>query len=152
MPLTQEDLSSGDHIYVNRRGFLYSHHGIYAGKGRVVHYKGAVREKQDPAVIISDIDTFLNKGKLRLRSYKKRLPHLETLQFAKEHLDKKAYSLVFNNCEHFATYCVTGKKKSRQVRRIIGGLATFTLAITGIFVQEKIRSKNGVPKTSRKDV
>jgi hypothetical protein len=151
VPLTQEDLSSGDHIYVNRKGSLYSHHGIYAGKGRVVHYKGAVREKQDPTVIISTIDTFLNNGRLRLRSYKKRLPHSETLQIAKKHLDKKAYSLVFNNCEHFATYCVTGKKKSRQVRRIISGMATFTLAITGFFIQKKVRSKNDVPKASRKD-
>ncbi len=152
MPLTQKDLNTGDHIYVKRKGFLYSHHGIYAGKGFVLHYKGALKEKKDPAVIISDIATFLNNGKLRRRLYRRRLPRSETLQIARAHLAQKGYSLVFNNCEHFATYCVTGKKKSMQVNRIIGGLATLTLAVTGLFIQKKTSAKKGDPSVSRKNV
>ena len=56
--LIEEDLNHGDHIYVRRKGLLYSHHGIYTEEGAVIHYKGADKEKRDPAVIITDIDKF----------------------------------------------------------------------------------------------
>ena len=143
MRLRQKELIAGDHIYVKRRRQFYSHHGIYAGNGQVLHFKGAVREKQDPTVIISDMATFLNNGNLQRRSYDRRLPHAETVQLARAHLAQKGYSLVFNNCEHFATYCATGKKKSTQVHRIIGGMATLTLAVTGFFIRKKRGSKKG---------
>ena len=139
--LLDNDLNQGDHIYVRRKGLLYSHHGIYAGDGAVIHYKGAEKEKQDPAVIITGMDNFLNGGKLRRRNYRRRLPHPETLKIARGLLLKKGYSLAFNNCEHFATYCATGKKKSLQVRRVIGGIAAVALAVTGTVIQKKITKK-----------
>jgi hypothetical protein len=138
--LTEKDLDYGDHIYVRRKELLYSHHGIYAGEGTVIHFKGTVKEKKDPIVIITDIGNFLNNGKLRRRNYKNRLPPAETLRVAKDHLSKKGYSLTFNNCEHFATYCVTGKKRSRQVRGVVGGIfgITFTVAAT-VFQKKRAR-------------
>jgi hypothetical protein len=109
--LIEKDLNHGDHIYVRRKRLLYSHHGIYAGAGAVIHYKGAEKEKRDPAVIITDLDNFLSGGRLRRRNYKERLPYSESLRIARKHLSKKGYSLRINNCEHFATYCATGKRK-----------------------------------------
>ena len=47
MILTEKDLNHGDHIYVKRKRLLYSHHGIYAGEGTVIHYKGAEKEKKE---------------------------------------------------------------------------------------------------------
>jgi hypothetical protein len=135
--LTQEELIAGDHIYVKRKGHFYAHHGIYAGNGLVFHFKGAVKEKHDPTVIISDMATFLKNGKLKRRSYKRRLLHAETVQMARAHLDQKGYSLIFNNCEHFATYCATGKKKSPQVHKIFGSVATLTLAVTGLLIRKQ---------------
>lgn len=32
-----------------------------------------------------------------------------------------AHDVLCNNCEHFAAYCVTGEKKSIQVRRFLLG-------------------------------
>jgi hypothetical protein len=139
--LIEKDLNHGDHIYVRRKGLLYSHHGIYAGEGAVIHYKGADKEKRDPAVIITGIDNFLNGGKLRRRNYKERLPYSESLRIAREHLSKKRYSLRVNNCEHFATYCATGKKKSKQVRRAMGSIFTITLVATGSFILKAITRK-----------
>jgi hypothetical protein len=141
VPLTPKELIAGDHIFVKRKGRFYSHHGIYAGDGMVLHFRGAAREKQDPAVIISDMDTFLNNGKLQRRSYKQRLPHADTLQTARAHLAQKGYSLVFNNCEHFATYCATGKKKSPQVHKIFGSMATLALAVTGLLIRKRKGAK-----------
>jgi hypothetical protein len=142
--LTEKKLNYGDHIYVRRKGRLYSHNGIYAGARTVIHFKGTVKEKKDPVVIITDIANFLNSGKLRRREYKKRLPPSETLRIAKEHLSKKGYSLTFNNCEHFATYCVTGKKRSRQVRGVVVGSVSiiFTVA-AAVFRKKREKKKMG---------
>ena len=115
MILTEKDLNHGDHIYVKRKRLLYSHHGIYAGEGTVIHYKGAEKEKKDPVIRKTDMDEFLSGGKLKRRDYKKRLTHPETLRIAGEHLSDNGYSLAFNNCEQFATYCATGRKKSTQI-------------------------------------
>ncbi len=139
--LTGEDLLRGDHIYVRRRGLLYSHHGIYAGEGTVIHFKGEDKEKQDPAVTLTEIGSFLNGGKLRRRDYPERLSHAESLRIARDHLSEKEYSLPGNNCEHFATYCATGKKKSKQVRRAIGSIFTVALLATGSIILKAISKK-----------
>jgi threonine/homoserine efflux transporter RhtA len=66
------------------------------------------------------------------------------LRIAREHLSKKGYSLTFNNCEHFATYCVTGKKRSRQVRGIIVGSVSIALTVAAAVFRKKItRQKKG---------
>jgi len=80
MGLSEKDLNLGDHIYVRR--LLYSHHGIYAGDGNVIHYTGEEKEKKDPLVRETIIEDFLKGGKLRRRNYKKHLPPSETLSFA----------------------------------------------------------------------
>jgi hypothetical protein len=140
----EKDLNQGDHIYVRRKGLLYSHHGIYFGNGTVIHFKGAVREKKDPVVIKTDLENFLSGGKLKRRDYKRRLPHDETLRIAIDHLSKKGYSLAFNNCEHFASYCATGKKRSAQVRNVVGGIAGAAIAVAAAFIgKKKTRTKEG---------
>ena len=139
MSLSEKDLNLGDHIYVRR--LVYSHHGIYAGDGTVIHYTGEEKEKKDPLIRETDIEAFLKGGKLRRRDYKKRLPPSETLSLAKKHLSDNSYSLVFNNCEHFVTYCATGKRKSRQLREAVGGLVGIVLTITGTIIQIKRTKK-----------
>ncbi len=86
---TEKGLQYGDHIYVRRKGFLYSHHGIYAGEGNVIHFKGTDKEKRNPAVIMTKLENFLSGGKLKKRYYNGRLPKNETLRIAKDHLSKK---------------------------------------------------------------
>jgi len=139
MSLITEDLNPGDHIYVRRH--FYSHHGIYTGYGTVIHYTGEEKEKRDPLVSETDIGDFLKGGRLRRRDHKCRLPPSETISRAREHLSDKGYSLTFNNCEHFATYCATGKKKSRQVRKVLGSLVGITLVATGTLIRRKMAKR-----------
>jgi hypothetical protein len=120
---------------------IYSHHGIYAGERTVVNFKGEDKEKRDPTIILTEIESFLKNGKLRRRNYQQRLPHFESLRIARENLSKKGYSLAFNNCEHFATYCATGKKRSAQVRNVVGSIATITVAAAGAVIQKMITKK-----------
>ena len=137
MQLTEKDLKPGDHIYVRRKGILYSHHGIYAGEGSVIHFKGLEKEKINPVVKETDFDHFLQGGKLRRRDYKKRLPHPETLKIAKKELSKSGYSLGLNNCEHFVSHCATGKRKSKQIRRTVGGIIGVVIVTTGAIIRKK---------------
>jgi len=133
MSLSEKDLNLGDHIYVRR--LVYSHHGIYAGDGNAIHYTGEEKEKKDPLIRETDIEDFLKGGKLKRRNYKKRLLPFETLSLARKHLSNNSYSLTLNNCEHFATYCATGKRKSKQLRKAVGGLVGIALAITGTIIR-----------------
>jgi len=139
MSLSEKDLNPGDHIYVRR--LVYSHHGIYAEDGTVIHYAGEEKEKKYPLIRETDIEAFLKGGKLKRRNYKKRLPPSETLSLAKKHMSNNSYSITLNNCEHFATYCATGKRKSRQLREAVGGLVGIALTITGTIIQIKRTKK-----------
>ncbi|XAR73640.1 hypothetical protein NMG60_11007678 [Bertholletia excelsa] len=43
--ISREELKPGDHIYTWRFAYLYAHHGIYAGNGKVIHFtRGAGQE------------------------------------------------------------------------------------------------------------
>jgi hypothetical protein len=133
----------GDHIRVRRKRRFYTHHGIYVGDGKVIHVTGSIREKVDPQVRETDLSRFLKGGTLRQRKYKERLPESETVRIAKRHISDKSYSMIWNNCEHFATYCATGKRKSRQVRRAMGGLSTVAAgavaAVLGSIVSSRMK-------------
>ena len=142
MSLMRKDLLAGDHIYVRR--LLHSHHGIYVGKDRVVHYKGLHKEKYNEVVRKTSLKEFLREGKLRRRDYKKRLPREETVRLANRLLNEEKYSLVKSNCEHLATYCVTGNASSRQVQR-------GTIALVGVGVMAALTATLGLPGKERKD-
>ena len=43
----------------------------------------------------------------------------ETVRRAESQLGREGYNLVFNNCEHFAVWCKTGKRESSQVQRFL---------------------------------
>ena len=136
--LSEEDLLPGDHIYVKRSSRFYKHHGIYMGDGKVIHVSGSVREKVSPEVRESDLSLFL-KGKAPKKvTYHTRLPASETIRTAKKLLRDGSYSMVLNNCEHFAAYCATGKKKSMQVRKIVAGLSTAAAGIVILVLTKNV--------------
>jgi len=43
----------------------------------------------------------------------------ETVTRARSRLGEKEYSLLLNNCEHFAIWCKTGLHKSYQIENVI---------------------------------
>lgn len=102
-----------EHILVRRTG--YTHHGLYIGNGRVIHFSGENNSKTQAKIIETSITNFSNGGTLQKIIYKKSLPIEESYQRALNAIGEKKYSLIFNNCEHFATWCKTGKHKSKQV-------------------------------------
>ena len=57
----------------------------------------------------------------------------ETIQRARSRMGEEQYSLLFNNCEHFAIWCKTGLHESHQVDSLLGTLRQFTEMLTAKF-------------------
>lgn len=121
-------MAKGDHIKVRRMGVLFAHHGIDLGDGTVVHFG---EPKDDPMVRRTGLDQFLGGGKKRVVSYDdgKALPEEKTCELALGQVGSRGYKLAANNCEHFATWCKTGKPKSFQVGRALAGAAAAALIV-----------------------
>lgn len=125
-------MAKGDHIFVQRP--LYTHHGIDCGDGTVIHYTGEPGQKRNAAVKRTGIQDFTSGGNLLIRYYGKPDTVEKTLERAFSRLGEDSYNLFFNNCEHFATWCKTGKKNSEQVVRAAD-------AVVDIFEQTYISSE-----------
>lgn len=109
-------MSRGDHIYV-MRPLGYTHHGIDCGDGTVIHFTGEPgKNKSDASVARTPIADFALDGIIHLREYSSRSADDEVIGRAESRLGSKDYHLVTNNCEHFATWCCTGRIASQQVR------------------------------------
>ncbi len=106
-------MKKGDQIYINcyYRGLKYTHHGIYCGDGKVIHYH---KDK-----IGSTSKSKFSRGKkIHIKKYKKCEPASLVVKRAKSKRGEQLYNLIFNNCEHFAYWCKTGKYESKQVNEV----------------------------------
>lgn len=127
-------MSRGDHIYARRRQRYgrYSHHGIDCGDGSVIHYAGQRRDGR--RVERGSWQSFAQGSTVRVRAHRHGLSPDEVVAKAESRLGDDGYHLVWNNCEHFATWCSTGSKASKQVRGWVmaapGALASFSAAQT----------------------
>ena len=109
-------MASGDQIYVWRQlakiEGIYQHHGIDMGDGSVIHYR-------KPSEIIEQTswNTFSRGDKVYIREYPQGFSFLPEMVIhrANSRLGENNYNFLFNNCEHFATWCKTGISESKQV-------------------------------------
>jgi hypothetical protein len=140
-------MARGDHIYVVRVG--YTHHGIQVDDDKVVHYNGEPGSSKIAATIREATRVeFLAGGELRVRKYGVRFSPDETVARAYSRLGESGYHLFDNNCEHFATWCVTDKHSSSQVNGAVaaGGVAgtAGTAAAAGIGVITAVGEVGGL--------
>jgi len=107
-------MARGDHIRVRRP--LYRHHGIDMGDGSVIHATGEPgRMKLDAEVRRTPLADFLRGGVDLEVVTATGFTADEVASRAESALGDRSYSLLFNNCEHFARWCQTGAASSRQV-------------------------------------
>lgn len=69
--------------------------------------------------IITPSKQMSNVGFFKSENYQIYSPK-ETIQRAKSRLHEDDYSIIFNNCEHFAIWCKTGITESHQVNSFLG--------------------------------
>ncbi|MFI4993070.1 MAG: lecithin retinol acyltransferase family protein [Solirubrobacterales bacterium] len=122
-------MAYGDHIYVDRGG--YEHHGIDLGDGTVIHRHAPNGTKNDSLIRLTTLDTFTKGGAVEIRAYGIRPDPDEVVARARSMLGQPGYDLVFNNCEHFATWCVTGERSSAQVETVASGTGVIGVGVGG---------------------
>ena len=104
----------GTHVATDR--ILYAHHGIYVGSGRVVHYAGLCNGWQSGPVEEVSLEQFANGERVFAFAHSSRsFSSAEIVARARSRLGEDMYHILRNNCEHFCEWCVTGRKRSRQV-------------------------------------
>lgn len=143
--LSKSFLIPGDVVGVSRG--IYEHYAVYVGDEKVIHYAGEGKDFSGQVTIHEDsLENFLRgseeyfvvsfEGKYPIKIYSstnslgrsffefndKKPVHIysrkETIERAYNRIGEHRYSLVTNNCEHFAIWCKTGVSRSSQVSRI----------------------------------
>jgi hypothetical protein len=124
----EQELPLGAHLTTSRRG--YTHHGVYVGAGRVVHYSGFSAFWQCGPVEEVPVSRFCAGREARVVDHPRSVfsPE-EIVRRARSRLGENDYRLFTNNCEHFCNWCLNGVSHSAQVERplvrpfrLLGGL------------------------------
>ena len=114
--LTQRILSPGMHLVTSRRGYV--HHGIYVGRGMVVHYAGLCRLLHSGPVEEVTMARFSKGRAVRVVEHNEsKYSPQEIALRARSRLGENRYHVLRNNCEHFCYWCISGRSRSTQVER-----------------------------------
>ncbi|KFK24447.1 hypothetical protein AALP_AAs48179U000200 [Arabis alpina] len=91
--ISRDDLKPGDHIYSWRNSYTYSHHGIYVGDGKVIHFtRGGGQETRTGA--------FLDKVE-------------EAIHFTREGVPETRMGTVLGKIEEFVHFTRGGVLEAR---------------------------------------
>ena len=99
------------HLQVPRQHGLFLHHGIDLGDGSVAHYLEGREILRSPLAEFSRGEPVCEVPYPAASCS----PVGVTLRRAMGRLGEQNYNLLFNNCEHFAHWCKTGRHRSAQV-------------------------------------
>ena len=102
-------MAAADHLQVPRQHGLFHHHGIDLGDGTVAHYL------EGREILRSSIDEFRQEQPITVIEHDAASAKGVTLRRAMSRIGEQNYNLLFNNCEHFATWCKTGRHRSGQI-------------------------------------
>ena len=128
-------MAAADHLQVPRQHGLFNHHGIDLGDGTVAHYL------EGREILRSPVEEFSRGQPLSVVAYPEgscSAPGV-TLRRAMGRLGEQNYNLLFNNCEHFAHWCKTGRHRSEQVENWLHTGSLGALAL-GQFVPAAVLS------------
>lgn len=113
----------GSHLIVKHLG--YSHHGIYVGKGRVIHYSGFAHLLKKHPIEITSLTKFSHGKKITIRHYDQpKYSGRHVVRRMRSRMHENNYHLIINNCEHLCTWAITGVESSPQVIQMMNRLTT----------------------------
>jgi hypothetical protein len=94
------------------------------GLGPPLHYDFALPSEQRNCATVRTLPRVPVFTASKIRAIEERINDPErAIAEAQKHLGGKGYDLQVNNCEHFATFCKTGRRESFQVMELMWGLA-----------------------------
>lgn len=102
-------MAAADHLQVPRQHGLFNHHGIDLGDGTVAHYL------EGREILRSTVADFSQNQPVTVIAYRNASADGVTLRRAISRIGEQNYNLLFNNCEHFAIWCKTGRHRSGQI-------------------------------------
>ena len=104
----------GAHIVTRRHG--YTHHGIYGGVGKVVHYAGLSRGLRRGPVEEISLSRFAAGHRVSVVSgMPPKFEGREVARRARSRIGEDNYRILTNNCEHFCEWCIRGQHRSYQI-------------------------------------
>jgi hypothetical protein len=141
--LEARQVARGERLEVRRwlagTALPYWHHGIDMGDGTVVHARP--HDFRNPfgggSVVRTSLAEFAEGREVRLTLEPPALfPAEEVARRAAALVGRDGYCPVVANCEHFASWCATGERRSRQVeavvRRVVTAAATVVAGIVAL--------------------
>ena len=106
-------MAAADHLEVPRQHGLFNHHGIDLGDGTVAHYL------EGREILRSPLADFSQGQPVSVVEHADASTPGVTLRRAMGRIGEQNYNLLFNNCEHFAIWCKTGRHRSSQVDSVL---------------------------------
>jgi len=88
--------------------WLYTHHGIYVGHGRVIHYAGFSSGFHRAPVEEVSLEEFAKGCIVCVRTAPRAFDPSEVVSRARTRLGENDYRLLTNNCLHFCSWCRGG--------------------------------------------
>jgi hypothetical protein len=124
---------------VTRRA-LYSHHGIYVGSGRVIHYGGLARGFRSGPVEEVSLAQFADGRGIRVRHDPPCFDHREVVARARSRLGEHGYRILTNNCEHFCSWALHGESRSTQIDTVRSALSSVWRAMRAGWGETMVQS------------
>lgn len=103
----EDTYKAGEHLRIERG--VYTHHGIYVGGGKVIHYSQGYDSV--PEIREVSFKEFAGISKVDIvpeRDSPLRFSADEAVKRAYSRLGERNYNLVYNNCENFVRWCRAG--------------------------------------------
>lgn len=140
-------MAKGDHFFVwrNHRGVPFQHHGIDVGDGTVIHFTdggegvaGPGQPTDDMVIARTPVEIATRDGRdsIHVVKHDERIDPDAVIERAMSQLGRKGYHLIFDNCEHFAWWCVVGEDESRQIH-----VACERLSALGVKATARVAAK-----------
>ncbi len=136
---------------------MYWHHGLYVGDERVVEFGGDLFRKGEAIVREVSLSDFQDGTAAEVVTYNRKrrlapwlppaLPRPERVERARFLVGTAVpgrYNLIGHNCEHAATWCVTGFPESAQVRLSLYINLAFGFALAS-FITSAVRTRKPLP-------
>ena len=140
-------LKPGDVIYA--QDVLYRHYGIYEGDGKVIDFsssKGHETDAADACIREKSLSAFAKGRECSVDDYvEQKFSPTETVRRARSQIGRRKgeYNLATNNCEHFARECKSGKSESKQVQKVVAGVAVAASVVVATTVAIALGKKQG---------
>ncbi|NID14503.1 lecithin retinol acyltransferase family protein [Luteibacter yeojuensis] len=136
-------MALGSHLVSPRSA--YTHHGIYIGKNRVVHYAGWCDGPRAGAIEEVAIEDFCSGRDFYVKKHATpKYDGTQVIARARSRIGENHYSVWANNCEHFCEWAINDRHHSDQIDKVTGGAGTTFASAAGLAARGVVAASGSV--------